>query len=111
MLGNRLADTAMDAATVNDALQRLEAAQSEVNELLNAGRYEEAITQSEAMYRLATSLPKRADATQLSILASIASTHREISAQMAEKVQSFQTTGRKRQKAITAYGKRGVSQR
>ena len=41
---------------VNKTLQKLKAVQIEVNQLIRAGSYAEAIVESEAKYRLATSL-------------------------------------------------------
>ena len=88
---------------VNQTLQKLKAVQIEVNQLLRAGSYAEAIVESEAMYRLATSLPAHGNLAQSENLAALAKTHREMSDQVTSALQQFQTVGRKRQKAISGY--------
>ena len=104
MLGNRLPE-AMTEEAVNLTLQKLKAVQSEVNALLKAGSYTEATAKSEAMYRLATSLPSHGNLAQTKTLAALARSHRELSGQVASGLQQFQIVGRKRQKAISGYRK------
>lgn len=106
MRGSRLPEAVMDNEAVHLTLQKLEAAQREVSDLLSAERYDDALAQSEAMYRLATSLPPNGNPAQIDMLRALASTHQEMSAHVASALQMFQTTGRKRQKAISAYGRR-----
>ena len=87
----------------NKTLQKLKAIQIEVNELLKAGSYAEATVESEAMYRLATSLPAHCNLAQSENLADLAKIHREMSDQVTSALQQFQKVGRKRQKAISGY--------
>mgnify|MGYP001054428587 CR=1 FL=1 len=96
----------MDDQAVNVTLQKLEAAQSEVSNLLKAERYDEALDHCEAMYRLATTLPTEASPQQIDMLASLFVAHQEMTTAVTSALQRFQTNGRKRQQAISGYGKR-----
>ena len=90
-------------STANSILNELRAAKSEVDSLLRAENYAEAIVKSEAMYRLATSLPIQGSPAEIENLTALTKTHHRMTEQVTAALNRFQAIGRKRQKAISGY--------
>ena len=107
MHGNKSGDRCADA--LNDAFARIEGTQDAIMRLLDAEAYDAALERSEAMLRLASTLPTYSNAAtaseQTSRLEALIAAHAQITARLRVARDRLQTTKRQRHRAIDAYTK------